>query len=138
MSGIIVPIVEQYVIDYSFLDASATAGVIFEKALNVIPYKSGRLLTQLHAIDFHTGGGQTLDVNVYGAYPSRRDPQDFGTATAIMTTQLTNTDAAGDLASDTDSDLYPYLEIGVMGTQGSTGQAKFYAVISIGVLLRVS
>jgi hypothetical protein len=50
MTGTIVAIIPKQRFDYSFLGSNLDKSVVIHKALNVIPYKTGRLMVRVHSI----------------------------------------------------------------------------------------
>lgn len=135
MSGVIVPIIPKQRFDYSFLLADVDKSVVIHKALNVIPYKTGRLMVRVHSIDMSTG--QDLTITAFGVNPSPDDPQDFvDSSYTAMTVNLDESNSDGDLTSTTDSNLYPYLKIQITFSQDATGSTTLFAELSADLLLR--
>lgn len=114
MSGIIVPVLKKTQYDYSFLAASpARQNVVLHRALNVVPYKFGRLLVRVHSSTM-TDTSQNVSFDCFGTDPSSEDPQEFSDPSAQLGVTLTGNSAsttAGYLGSDTQADLFPYLKV---------------------------
>lgn len=140
MAGIIVPVLKKTPYDYSFLAAApASQSIVLHRALNVVPYKFGRLLVRVHSSTMNDSS-QTISFDCFGTDPSSEDPQEFTDTSAQLGVTLTgssSTVAAGYLGTDTQTDLFPYLKVMVTFSQSTSG-ARFYIELSADLLLRES
>lgn len=127
--GVLVPFLAMTRYDFSFLSAGAARALIVHPGLNVIRYKSARLIVRIHEIDMVAT--QTLEVAAFGTDPSSRDPREFALSSSTLSVIVTSADVAGSLATRSDSDLLPYLKVVVTGQQGPlTGSLPLFAVLS--------
>lgn len=134
MSGILVPILSMREFDYTFLAAAATKTIVLHSALNVAMYYTARLIVRVHELTMSTG--QKFTIAAYGTDPSRDDPREFVLGSTTLSVDITSSHAAGNLVSDTDTDLYPFLKVVVTAQQGSSGATPLFAVLSADLLLR--
>jgi hypothetical protein len=135
MTGTIVAIIPKQRFDYSFLGSNLDKSVVIHKALNVIPYKTGRLMVRVHSIQM--SAGQDISVDAFPVNPSPNDPQEFvDFAAGVISVTLDENNSAGDLKSSTSTDLYPYLKIQITFSQDTAGGTAFFAELSADLLVR--
>jgi hypothetical protein len=76
MAGILVPILKKTRYDYTFLTSAGAQSVVLHRALNVVPYKFGRLLVRVHRVTM-VSTAQNIAFDCFGTDPSDEDPQEF-------------------------------------------------------------
>lgn len=137
MAGTLIPFLPMTKFDFSFL-TSGSRTIVLHPALNVTGYYHGRLLVRVHEIDINTSGSPSIEIGALGTDPSSEDPREYTIAAPLTSTLFVtiNTQVAGTLVADTDTDLYPFLKMYAKGTQGSTASARVFAVLSADLLLR--
>lgn len=136
MSGIVVPILSMREVDYTFLAAAASKTIVLHSALNVAMFYTARLIVRVHELTMSSG--QKITISAYGSDPSREDPREFVLGSTTLSVDVSSSQSAGSLVSDTDTDLYPFLKIVLTAQQGSTNGAPLFAVLSADLHLRES
>ena len=136
MSGIIVPVLQQELLDFSFLLASTTQKLTLATALPVANYKSGLLAVRVHTNNIPSGA--SLQFLLYPTLPCKTDGRQF-TNTGLAVASLTVDD--GDVAP-----LYlqtaittmtaAFLLIELLATQVSSDPGALSAQLSADLLLR--
>lgn len=122
--------------DYTFLAAAATKTIVLHSALNVAMFYTARLIVRVHELTMSSG--QKFTLAAYGTDPSREDPREFVLNTPTLSVDISSSQSAGSLVSDTDTDLYPSLKIVLTAQQGSTSATPLFAVLSADLHLRES
>jgi hypothetical protein len=137
MAGILVPFLPKTTFDFSFLTAGSKT-IVLHPALNVTGYYYARLIVRVHEIDINTTGGTAkIEIGAYSTNPSSEDPRDFAiTTTPLPLLATINTQTAGALVTDTETDIYPFFKMFATGTQGTSPSARVFAVLSADLLLR--
>lgn len=135
MPGILVPLMEQRHLDFSYLAGSAQEVLTLHTALPVVPYKTGLLMVRVHTNDIPSGGSILL--RLYPTLPSQTDGRQF-TNTALAVGEITVDD--GDSApiylhTALSSISAAYLLVQVHATQATSTQ-KFAAQLSADLMLR--
>lgn len=136
MSGIIIPILPQTYFDFSFLAAGGTKNLVFQAALDAVPFSSGRLLVRVHGVDFDNTLAQSMVVGVFGTDPIPGDSLEFTTSSMLMSVTVDETRSSGDLLSATSTDIYPFLKIGMAVTQDVSTSGRMWAQLSADLVLR--
>lgn len=135
MAGIVVPLMEQELLDFSYLGSSAQEILTLHTALPVASYKSGLLMVRVHTNNIPSGASFLF--RVYPTLPSPTDGRQF-TNTALAVTDVTVDD--GDAAplylhSAITTMTAAFLLVQVHATQASSTQT-FAAQLSAALLLR--
>lgn len=136
MAGILVPFLPMTKFDFSYLQTGSPKTIILHPALNVTPYYYARLIVRVHEIDINGSGSPKIEIGAYSTDPSSEDPRDFAITSSTPLLATINTQAAGAIVTDTETDLYPFFKMFATGTQGSTNGARIFAVLSADLLLR--
>lgn len=137
MAGILVPFLPMTAFDFSFLSSSgATKTIVVHPGLNVTGYYQARLIMRVHEIDMNGGSTPTafIEVGGVGTLPSSADPREFSLSSSTLSVTTAGL-SAGEITSDTDTDLYPFLKMYVKGSQSGT-PGRVFAVLSADLLLR--
>ena len=136
MSGVIVPILSMREFDYTFLGNGLTKTIVLHPALNVAMFSTARLIIRVHELTMSSG--QKITIAAYGTDPSSEDSREFVLSTTSLSAEVLSTHSAGNLVSDTDTDLYPFLKLILTAQQSGTGGTALYAVLSADLHLRES
>ena len=120
MAGIIVPIIEKRIFEYSFLGGAATQDVVLHPAVDVhqITATSGNFVIKLQ----HT-------------FPTEHDRQEFVDTTDFLTT-ASITNASPNIKTITGTDPQGYLKVLLRATQGGTSGHTLYGEFSLYLVLR--
>lgn len=131
MAGIIVPIVEKRIYEFSFLGSSATQDVVLHPALDVGAWHRARLVVLVHQYSATSG---SFDVLAQHTFPSELDRQEFVISGSNFLS-LTLSATPNLQASTPGTDPQAYLKILLRATQGTGGDA-LYGEFSIYAVLR--
>jgi hypothetical protein len=136
MSGIRIPVLPKQSFEYKFLGAGVTKEVTLFRALNLMSFKSARLIVRVHDVQ-HAGNG-SFKVNVYTTAPSAYDSLEFSATSPTLECTVDSGSAAGDLEVDTDSDIAPFVKVVVVIKQDTVSAQALYAVLSADLIVRDS
>jgi hypothetical protein len=132
MSGTQIPILPKQIFEYGFLATGAVKTIVLHRALDVIPFKSGRLLLRVH--DFSHAGDGSFKLALSTTAPSDDDTTEFTSGSVSMV--CTADSGSTGLEVATDSDLGPYLKVELIATQDSVSSQTLYAELSADLVVR--
>lgn len=133
MAGIIVPIVEKRIFEFSFLGSTATQDVVLHPALDVGAWFRVRLVVLVHQYSVASG---SFSVLAQHTFPSELDRQEFvvsSTGDEFIDYPIT---ATPNLQSASATDPQGYLKILLRADQTTTGGDALYGEFSVYAILR--
>lgn len=132
MSGVIVPVLEKRVFEYSYLGASpAFQDVVINPAVDVGAWYRVRLVVLVHQISATTGN---FVFKLQHTFPMDQDRQEFiDTTDFLATASITN--ASPNIKTISGTDPQGYLKILLRASQGTAGNT-LYGEFSAYLVLR--
>lgn len=131
MSGIMVPVLEKRIFEYSYLGTAATQDVVINPAVDVGAWYRVRLVVLVHQISATSGN---FIFKLQHTFPTEQDRQEFVDTTDFLTTaNITN--ASPNIKTISGTDPQGYLKILLRATQGTSGNS-LYAEFSAYLILR--
>lgn len=76
MSGVIIPVLDKKIFEFSFLAAGAQ-DVVLQPAIETAGFYRVRLLVRVHALNVSGGTPSNFDFKLQHTLPSDSDPQEF-------------------------------------------------------------
>lgn len=132
MSGIIVPVVEKRVFEFSFL-AGTPQEVVLHPAIDVGAWYRVRMVILTHQITATSGN---FVFALRHAFPSEQDRQEFGIpGTDFLATAAITTSTPNNLTTVSQVDPSAYLKFVLKATQGTPGDT-LYGEFSAYLVLR--
>lgn len=131
MSGIIVPVLEKRIFEYSYLGTAATQDVVINPAVDVGAWYRVRLVVLVHQISATSGN---FIFKLQHTFPTEQDRQEFVDTTDFLTT-ASITNASPNIKTISGTDPQGYLKILLRATQGTSGNS-LYAEFSAYLILR--
>lgn len=132
--GILVPLFENFRMEYSYLGTSASQSVNLVRALCVAPFYRVQLIIRLHSL---TLVAQRIYFTLYNTLPSDVDPQDFTDYGSPFLTMLIASGSPPELVSSSSTDPGAFLTLRMLALQSNSGD-RFYGEFSGALLLRPS
>ena len=132
MAGIIVPIIEKRIFEYSFLGGAATQDVVLHPAVDVGSWYRGRAVALVHQITATSGN---FVIKLQHTFPTEHDRQEFVDTTDFLTT-ASITNASPNIKTITGTDPQGYLKVLLRATQGGTSGHTLYGEFSLYLVLR--
>lgn len=133
MAGIIVPILEKRMFDFSYLGSSpAYQEVVIQPHVDVGAWYRVRIVVRVHGITATSGN---FTFKLQHALPSSDDSQEFIDATSDFLTTSAITDASPNIKTASATDPQAYLKILLRASQGTAGDA-LYGEFSAALILR--
>ena len=133
MAGLIIPILDKRVFEFSFLGASPAAqDVVLHPAVDITAFYRVKLLVRVHSITATTGNFQ---FRFYNTFPSEQDPQEFTDSTAVGTAASITTASPNIVVANTTTDAQAFLKIVLRASQGTAGNT-LYGEFSAALLCR--
>ena len=132
MTGIIVPVLEKRIFEYSYLGNSpANQDVVISPAVDVGAWYRVRLVVLVHQINVTSGN---FVFKLQHTFPSEQDRQEFVDPTDFLTTaNITNT--SPNIKTISGTDPQGYLKIILRANQGTAGDS-LYGEFSAYLVLR--
>lgn len=135
MPGIIIPVLEKRIFEFSFLSTSGSQQVVLQPAIDVSGFYRVRLLVRVHNLNL--SGTSNFDFKLQHTLPSDSDPQEF-TDTSSDFLAITNiTSASPNIKTATATDPQAYLKLLLKANQQTTGNL-LYGEFSAVLVLRES
>lgn len=131
MSGIMVPVLEKRIFEYSYLGTAATQDVVINPAVDVGAWYRVRLVVLVHQISATSGN---FVFKLQHTFPTEQDRQEFVDTTDFLTT-ASITNASPNIKTISGTDPQGYLKILLRATQGTSGNS-LYAEFSAYLILR--
>lgn len=131
MSGIIVPIVDKRIFEYSYLGGAATQDIVLHPAVDVGNWYRVRAVVLVHQITATSGN---FVVKLQHTFPSENDRQEFVDTTDFLAT-ASITGASPNIKTISGTDPQAYLKVLLRATQG-TANHTLYAELSVYLVLR--
>lgn len=132
MPGIIVPVLEKRIFEYSYLGSNAAQDVVINPAIDVGAWFRVRLVVLVHQISAMTG---RFNFKLQHTFPNDQDRQEFIDTTDFLTTANID-NASPNIKTITGTDPQAYLKILLRATQGASGGDELYAEFSAYLVLR--
>ena len=140
MAGIIVPIIEKRIFEYSFLGGAATQDVVLHPAVDVGSWYRARgggddhrrHVALVHQITATSGN---FVIKLQHTFPTEHDRQEFVDTTDFLTT-ASITNASPNIKTITGTDPQGYLKVLLRATQGGTSGHTLYGEFSLYLVLR--
>ena len=132
MPGVIIPILDKRVFEFSFLGNAATQDVVLHPAVDIISYLKVKVLVRVHSITATTGNFQ---FRLFNTFPSEQDPQEFTDSTAVGSATSITTASPNIVVANSTTDAQAFLKIVLRATQGTSGNT-LYGEFSAALLLR--
>ena len=124
MSGIIIPVLDKRIFEFSFLGTSGTQDVVLQSAIDVSSFYRVRLLVRVHSITATTGN---FAFKLLHTLPSDSDPQEFtissGGSEFLTLTGITS--ASPNIKTATATDPQAFLKLVLTATQGTSGNTLY-------------
>jgi hypothetical protein len=132
MAGIIVPICEKRIFEFSYLTGGTNQDVVLHPAVDVGAWYRIRAVLLVHQISV-TSGNFTLKLQ--HTFPSELDRQEFVDPTDFLTT-ASITNASPNIKTISGTDPQGYLKVILRASQTTTTGAILYGEFSVYLVLR--
>ncbi|MBL9105150.1 MAG: hypothetical protein JNL82_29660 [Myxococcales bacterium] len=132
MAGIIVPICEKRIFEFSYLANGTNQDVVLHPAVDVGAWYRIRAVVLVHQISV-TSGNFTLKLQ--HTFPSELDRQEFVDTTDFLTT-ASITNASPNIKTISGTDPQGYLKVILRASQTTTTGAILYGEFSVYLVLR--
>ena len=131
MSGIIVPIVEKRIFEFSYLGPSASQDVVLHPAVDVGAWYRVRIVVLVHQITATSGN---FVVTLQNTFPSEHDRQEFVDTAGFLSTASITT-ASPNIKTISGTDPQGYLKVILRANQVTSG-STLYGEFSVFLVLR--
>ncbi len=131
MSGIIVPICEKRIFEFSYLGTAGIQDVVLHPAVDVGAWFRVRAVALVHQITATSGN---FVIKLQHTFPTEHDRQEFVDTTDFLTTANITT-ASPNIKSISGTDPQGYLKVILRATQGTSGNT-LYGEFSVYLVLR--
>lgn len=132
MSGIIVPIVEKRIFEFSFLGAAGVQEIVLHPAIDVGAWYRVRMVILTHQISATSGN---FIFALRHAFPFEQDRQEFGITGSDFLATSGITTSPPNLTTVSQVDPSAYLKFVLKATQGTAGN-PLYGEFSAYLVLR--
>ncbi len=132
MSGIIVPICEKRIFEFSYLATPNTQDVVLHPAVDVGAWYRVRAVVLVHQISV-TSGNFTLKLQ--HTFPNELDRQEFVDTTDFLTS-ASITNASPNIKTISGTDPQGYLKVILRADQAAASGATLYGEFSVYLVLR--
>jgi hypothetical protein len=132
MAGIIVPICEKRVFEYSYLASTTTQDIVLHPGVDVGAWYRVRGIVLVHQISVTSGN---FKLKLQHAFPCEQDRQEFVDTTDFLTS-ASITNASPNIKTISGTDPQGYLKVILRADQTTTTGAILYGEFSVYLVLR--